>query len=149
MKNKNYLKADWGSIKIIAGVALAGAALIFGLTLDFYFGTFETKEARAQEVEAQGVMEYIIRETKEAGMNVDDVVKVLAYESRFNPEFMLPNNDKVKSVDRGIWAINSYHHKEVSNACAYSVSCSTKEAIRIWKEKGWGEWLGAKHVGVK
>ena len=35
------------------------------------------------------------------------------------------------SRDRGVYQINSYFHPEVSDACAFSLACATKETYRI------------------
>lgn len=42
-------------------------------------------------------------------------------------------NKPVGSVDRGLWMFNGYHQKRVSDACAFSVECSTREAIKMIK----------------
>lgn len=41
------------------------------------------------------------------------------------------NSDQWNSRDRGPWQINDHWHSEVSDACAFDLACSTKEAYRI------------------
>jgi hypothetical protein len=74
---------------------------------------------------------------RNAGLDTDKANKLIFCESSWNPDNVHYN---VHSVDRGLWQINSYYHSEVSQECAYDALCSTKEAIRIIKEKGWSEW---------
>lgn len=53
------------------------------------------------------------------------------------------NNDKRKTLDRGLFQLNDYWHSEVSDDCAYDKVCSTKEAYRISKGgTDWNEWVG-------
>lgn len=37
----------------------------------------------------------------------------------------------VLSTDRGLWQINSYYHREVSDACAYDAGCNAQAMARI------------------
>jgi len=45
------------------------------------------------------------------------------------------------SIDRGLWQINNYWHKEVSDSCAYDCHCNAKAAYKI-SNKGadWHQW---------
>ena len=49
-------------------------------------------------------------------------------------------NVPADSIDRGLYGINSYHHKEVSDECAYDIKCATEWTM--WRiESGWQkEW---------
>ena len=38
------------------------------------------------------------------------------------------------------YEINNYYHSEVSKDCSLDPICSTIQAIRIIKSKGWSEW---------
>ena len=42
------------------------------------------------------------------------------------------------SVDRGLWQINSYWHRDVSDSCAYDAACNAKAAVRI--SSGGSKW---------
>lgn len=45
------------------------------------------------------------------------------------------------STDRGLFQINSYWHREVSDACAYNADCCTKAAYRISNGgRNWTPW---------
>jgi len=47
------------------------------------------------------------------------------------------------SVDRGPWQFNSKWHSEVSDACAFDLACSTKEAYRVSKQgSSFSAWSG-------
>lgn len=60
------------------------------------------------------------------------------------------NQDKRRTIDRGIFQINSYWHKEVDDVCAYDMRCNVKEAFRIsdggtnWGQ--WWTWKNGKHL---
>ena len=45
------------------------------------------------------------------------------------------------SIDRGLWQINDYWHKEVTDSCAYNCACNGKEAYRISSSgTSWTPW---------
>ena len=45
------------------------------------------------------------------------------------------------SVDRGLWQINSYWHRDVSDSCAYDAACNAKAAVRISSRGSkWSPW---------
>ena len=45
------------------------------------------------------------------------------------------------SYDRGLWQINSYYHREVSDACAFQVQCNAAAAFLISdKGRNWSAW---------
>lgn len=58
-------------------------------------------------------------------------------ESRYNPLAVGYNKG---SVDRGLWQINSYWHREVSDECAFDVFCSSVWAMTYIKAHGANEW---------
>jgi len=85
--------------------------------------------------------EWIKNEIEKAGLDWNTASKLIECESKGNPDAHAVNWDNKAGVDRGLWQISSLYHKEVSNECAYNYKCSTKEAIRIYKEwGGWGAW---------
>ena len=50
-------------------------------------------------------------------------------------------NYPAKSRDRGLFAINSYHHYEVSDECAYDIECSTKWTMERINKGYQSEWM--------
>jgi hypothetical protein len=63
----------------------------------------------------------------------------------------LDNNAKYQnkgSIDRGIFMINDYFHKEVSNETAYNLEGNVREGIRIFKERGFKEWACGNNLGL-
>jgi hypothetical protein len=53
------------------------------------------------------------------------------------------NTDSHRSIDRGLFQINSYWHPEVSVECAFDMKCNIKEAYRISKGgTDWRQWYG-------
>lgn len=152
MKNKRNnrggykSKTDWGSIKIVLMFASFGALLIAGLGGSFFFGEFDVKYVEASEIPEQTIIEYIITETKEAGMNLNDVVKIISCESGFKTDVVViePN----KSLSYGIWQINSVH-KDISNADKLDYKKATDYAIKLWQKQGWAPWSCAAKLGIK
>lgn len=94
------------------------------------------------EMTKRDMREYVKGEIEKVGLNWEEVKCLIDHESNWNTEGWLINEDG-KSADRGLWAINSKWHKEVSHACSFNLECSTKEAIRIRKANGnWNQWYG-------
>jgi|6_EtaG_2_1085325.scaffolds.fasta_scaffold01192_3 hypothetical protein len=88
---------------------------------------------------------YVKHELWKAGL-LDEwefVERLINAESRWDVWAIGVNDNP--TIDRGLWMINSYWHREVSNECAFNLECSTKEAIRIRLESGnWNQWLALK-----
>lgn len=74
---------------------------------------------------------------RDYGINVEYATKLIQCESSWNPEAVHHNWG---STDYGLWQINNKYHPEVSKNCALDHGCSTLEAIRIIKTKGFNEW---------
>ena len=55
-------------------------------------------------------------------------------------------NIPYRSIDRGIFQINNYWHKEISDECAFSVKCSTEFAIRMINAGRQSEWMCDKYA---
>lgn len=64
----------------------------------------------------------------------------------------LDNNAKYTNnngtIDRGIFMINDYYHKEVSNDDAYNLEANIKAGIEIFKKRGFKEWSCGKSLGL-
>lgn len=75
---------------------------------------------------------------REFGNNWRIAYAVAQAESKLNPNAKGYNKG---SIDRGIFQINSYWHKEVNDKCAFDLKCNIQEASRISK-KGteWRQW---------
>lgn len=58
------------------------------------------------------------------------------------------NTNPDGSVDRGPWQLNSIH-KDISDACAYDLTCSTSKAFSLWaaRRSSFGDWA-AYNSGV-
>lgn len=91
--------------------------------------------------------EEVLMMVREAGLDADLANRIIQHESWWDPDNSHLNKDG--SLDRGLWMINNVYHPEVSDDCAYDWFCSTREAIRIAKSRGWGEWIAYKHGYVK
>jgi len=84
--------------------------------------------------------DWVLNEVEKAGIDKYKVYNLITCESNWETQAHYVNNDRHKSVDRGLWQINSYWHSEVSPICAYEYQCATFEAIRIIQERGFEEW---------
>lgn len=50
------------------------------------------------------------------------------------------NGERV-AVDRGMWQLHSFWHKEVTDDCAYNPACAAKAVYKISNRgKSWGQW---------
>jgi hypothetical protein len=92
---------------------------------------------------------FVLVETYKAGIDPEKIERLIGECENRNWDTEAKHLNKDGTLDRGLWMINDYHHKEVSNSCAFNLECSTKEAIKIIKEKGLKEWSCAKLLGIK
>lgn len=132
------------SLGLILGPTFLGLNNIWS-----WFKSFETVfvvESSLAEVEFHipTWQEEVLLMVKEAGLDVDLASRVIQHESRWNPNNTHINKDGTR--DRGLWMFHEVHHAEVSDACAYDWFCSTKEAIRVIKSRGWQEWVAYQYV---
>lgn len=75
------------------------------------------------------------------GKGLTWAVAIALAESGGNPTARGVNSDSHHSVDRGLWQINSYWHREVSDAQAYSPGGAATAAFKISKSgNDWHEW---------
>ena len=159
-KTKRKFKNNFGKIIIIGMITLIGVSALINL----YFLSYPTnaevnvphkiklkevnnitinhKQHKTHKYLTGKQKEWVLSQVSKAGLSVQEAKCLLENESSWDAEGKLINSGG-KSVDRGLWAINDYWHYEVSNACAYDIACSTKEAIRIRKQNGnWNQWVG-------
>ena len=88
------------------------------------------------------VRAYVQSASKTAGVNPRIAEWIVSHESRHHPE---ATGDGGES--RGLWQINKAWHPEVSDACAYDVTCSTNwslERIRAGYVDEWSTWKYCK-----
>ena len=68
-------------------------------------------------------------------------VSICLAESGGNNHAKNVNSDSHRSVDRGLWQINNYWHREVTDSCAYDASCNAKAARKISSGgTNWSPW---------
>jgi hypothetical protein len=85
---------------------------------------------------------YVRSASQAAGVNPRIAEWIVSHESRHHPE---ATGDGGES--RGLWQINKSWHPEVSDACAYDVTCSTDwslERIRAGYVDEWSTWKYCK-----
>ena len=88
------------------------------------------------------VRAYIEGAAKTRGVNPQIAEWIVTHESQHHPE---ATGDGGES--RGLWQINKAWHPEVSDACAYNVTCSTDwslERIRAGHIDEWSTWKYCK-----
>jgi len=88
------------------------------------------------------VRAYVQSAAKTAGVDPRVAEWIVSHESRDYPE---ATGDGGES--RGLWQINKSWHPEVSDACAYDVTCSTNwslERIRAGYVDEWSTWKYCK-----
>lgn len=75
------------------------------------------------------------------GAGLTRAVAVALAESGGDTQAVNVNSDSHRSRDRGLWQINSYWHKEVSDAAAFNPATAAAAAYRISKGgKDWSPW---------
>ena len=97
-----------------------------------------------EKKEPKGVIQIIETVCKEENFNPELAIKVAACESYLQPYFIHTNRNK--SIDRGLFAFNSYYYKKVSNKCAFSPECATRVFVREAKAGRVNNWLCYKKV---
>ena len=85
------------------------------------------------------------KQWENAGAKWEEVWAVIQAESTWQQEAWNCNTNQ--TLDIGLYQLNLYYH-DISPACAIDLKCSTKEAIKIWKEQGWTPWYGAKKLNL-
>lgn len=144
MKGKQTKTARALKIWKIKVWALVIVSLYTSLVLIKLWDTAVGKEMVIGEVamakEELPMKDWVLNEVKNAGLNEYEAYVIINCESRWNPDNTYNNGDY--GIDRGLWQINSKYHPEVSNSCSYDYKCATKEALRIYKERGnWSAWV--------
>lgn len=103
--------------------------------------TFDRKNRRIHRYLTASEKSTVLKMVADAKLNIKEAECLIEHESTWDSEGILAN--EMFSIDRGLWAINSKWHFEVSSSCAFDIICSTKEAIRIRKANGdWNQWSG-------
>jgi len=81
-----------------------------------------------------------------SGTGLQWAVAVALAESGGRTDAVGQNTDKHKSVDRGLWQINSYWHPEVTAAATFDPRQAAAAAFRISKGgTDWSPWVTAKN----
>ena len=87
--------------------------------------------AEAREMSVVEEIRQIARE-EDRGEWATYLVKLSYCESRHNPSATNSvGNTPAGSVDRGLFMYNSYWQSQVSDECAFSVDCSTRQTIKM------------------
>lgn len=92
------------------------------------------------QLSPEQIAQYAIK----AGFRGDGAVKAVAValaESGGRTDAVNRNSDKYRSIDRGLWQINSKWHPEVSAAAAFNPAQAAAHAYRISNGgKSWSPW---------
>lgn len=103
---------------------------------------------RPEPYDAEEIRKYVRQEAVKAGLNPDEVEKIVKCESGFNPNAVNKRN-KNGTRDSGLWQINSVH-KRISEAAKFDYKAATKWAITKRLHDGnWSAWVCARHLGIK
>ena len=134
-----FVQGERTLTKIFLGVTFFLATYMIGWnTIVSSIGlAVQVENTQAEEVITITWQDEVKSLLKDYGVNVEYASKLIQCESSWNPKAVHQNKG---SVDRGLWQINSYFHPEVSKDCAFDTACSTIEAIKIIKTKGFDEW---------
>jgi hypothetical protein len=125
----------WTSFTHAAEYRVKGNAIGTSVTL----AKAKATSTRRAQLEARA---YVQSASKSAGVNPRVAEWIVSHESRHHPE---ATGDGGES--RGLWQINKAWHPEVSDTCAYDVTCSTDwslERIRAGYVDEWSTWKYCK-----
>jgi hypothetical protein len=104
---------------------------------------FECEPAAGGPDPADGVLS--LRElralTRDVGFVRPRVAAAIAMAESSGRVRAVGRNRKPRSIDRGLFQINSRWHLEVSNACAFDARCNAEAAYRISEGgRDWDQW---------
>lgn len=86
------------------------------------------------QLEKMKIEEMITRVAKEYRVDEELALRVAKCESNFNPKATNKRgNYPSYSVDRGLYMWNDYWHPEISDECAFSAECATREFCKAVK----------------
>lgn len=128
----------------VYAVSMIGVNTIWGWAKSLE-KNFVVENSQAEVVWHQPTwQEEVLIMVKNAGLDAELANKIIQHESWWREDNTHKNKDG--STDYGLWMINNKYHPEVSISCSLDWFCSTKEAIRIWKERGPSEWVAYQYV---
>ncbi len=90
------------------------------------------------------VRAYVRSASKSAGVNPSIAEWIVSHESRHHPEATGDGGDS-----RGLWQINKTWHPEVSDECAYDVTCSTHWSLQRIRDGYVDEWSTWKYCKAR
>jgi hypothetical protein len=90
------------------------------------------------------VQAYVQSASKSAGVNPGVAEWIVSHESRHHPEATGDGGDS-----RGLWQINKTWHPEVSDTCAYDVTCSTNWSLNRIRNGYVDEWSTWKYCKAR
>jgi hypothetical protein len=152
MKNKHkktYCGKATKRIKTKRRWLVLAIALVVGITIILIA---DTKTAAYFQIKPEVKTGYPISATKK-DLTVEDQIRIIAQQNGFKyteylvrlanceskmNQYAIGNNGN--SVDRGLFQINSYWHKEVSSECAFSIRCATEWTINMINKGQQNQW---------
>ena len=129
---------------MIYGISMIGANTIWGWIKNFDRVLTVDNSLANIEYHIPTMREEVLGMVRDAGLDVELADRIVQHESWWREDNSHLNKDG--TIDRGLWMLNSYFHSEVPDSCAYEYYCATKQAIRIWKERGPQEWIAYRYV---
>jgi len=115
-----------------------------------------TKTAEAKEAAVikqvlfskEEIKEFVRLEAIRAGLNPDEVEKIVKCESNFNPQ-AVNNKNRNGTKDSGLWQINSIH-KRISDTDKFDYKVATKWAMAKRLHDGnWSAWYCARQLAIR
>lgn len=99
-----------------------------------------------KQLEKEQMKDLIRRIAIEYKVDPEKAIQVAINESSLNPKATNRNKDKRKTLDRGLYMINSYWHAEIPDNCCYDPECSTRFFCKRVKQGYATDWFGAENV---
>jgi len=135
--------------------ATSSDILIFDPSINFGISFIVSDEAEKNSVKVsdnyiptlEEMKEFVIKEAKAAGLNPEEVNRIIHCESRWDPKAL--GRNKNGSTDMGLWQINSIH-KNISAEEKMDYKAATKWAIaKRLRDGNWSAWYCARRLAIR
>src|SRR3990167_11394288 len=140
-------------ISLVYMVSMIGVNTIWGWAKSLE-KNFVVENSQAVEVIQPTWQDEVKMMIRNAGLDVELATRLIQHESWWDYSNKHWNDAVYKNGklvmpghwDRGLWMFSKYYHPEISDDCAYDWHCSTVQAIRVIKSRGWQEWVAYRYV---
>lgn len=99
-----------------------------------------------KQLEQERMREIIRKIAPTYGVDPEKAIQVAIKESSLNPRATFRNKDWRKSLDRGLFQLNDYWYRDISDECAFNPECATRIFCQRVKAGRATDWYGAENI---